>query len=107
MHNINRKRGKNTQRKIAQIVKGNNTGTLGGEDIAHPDLSIEVKHRKMFVGSTFMSQAMRNCPKGKIPIVIVHVHGKRHLHDLVLIHLSDFTINGVPLANQADEQNVS
>jgi hypothetical protein len=49
-----------------------------------------VKDRKAFVGAGFMAQAIRNCPQGKTPLVIVHVTGARHNGDLVMMRLRDW-----------------
>lgn len=85
----NRKRGKDTERALARRLNGRRTGVLGGEDITHPLLSIEVKSRAGFVGERFMAQAKRN-NRGKIPAVIVHVTGRPHDQDLVMLELRDF-----------------
>jgi hypothetical protein len=37
-----------------------------------------------------MDQAVRNAPPGKTPLVVVHVQGKRHDKDLVVIRLADW-----------------
>lgn len=86
----NRERGKAAERHVAKALGGTRVGTLGGEDVSHDHLSIEVKSRVRFIGETFMRQARANCPKGKTPCVIVHVHGKRHDDDLVLLRMRDF-----------------
>ncbi len=86
----NRERGKAAERHVAKALGGERVGVLGGEDVSHDLLSVEVKSRVRFVGETFMSQARANCPDGKIPAVVVHVHGKRHCDDLVLLRMRDF-----------------
>ena len=85
----NRRRGKDAERALAKRLNGRRTGVLGGEDITHPLLSIEVKSRRWFTGDRFMAQAKRNC-KGKIPAVIVHITGRPHVNDLVMLELKDF-----------------
>lgn len=85
----NRRRGKDAERALAKRMKSRRTGVLGGEDISHPLLSIEVKSRVRFVGEKFMAQAKRHC-SGKIPAVIIHVLNKSHDHDLVMLELRDF-----------------
>jgi hypothetical protein len=85
----NRRRGKDAERALAKRLKGRRTGVLGGEDIAHPLLSIEVKSRARFVGEKFMAQAKRNS-NGKIPAVIIHILNKPHGQDLVMLELRDF-----------------
>lgn len=86
----NRIRGKNYERKIAKILKGKRIGILGKEDIEHPVFSMEVKTRNKYAGDNFMTQAINNCPGGKIPIVITHINGRRHENDLVEIKLKHF-----------------
>lgn len=85
----NRRRGKNAERVVARRLNGKRTGVLGGEDITHPLLSIEVKSRSWFAGDKFMAQAKRNC-NGKIPAVIVHIKNRSHDHDLVILELQNF-----------------
>ncbi|MEO5357717.1 MAG: hypothetical protein H7844_10520, partial [Nitrospirae bacterium YQR-1] len=86
----NRNRGKTTERAIAKRISGDRRGVLGGEDISHPVFSVEVKSRQKFVASEWMSQAIRNAPEGKTPLVVVHVNGQRHDNDLVVIRMRDF-----------------
>ena len=86
----NRQRGKNAERALAKKLGCKRVGILGSEDLQHSVFSFEVKSRKAFVASDWMLQAIRNCPKGKCPAVIVHVHGKRHDADYVLLRVSDF-----------------
>ena len=85
----NRRRGKDAERALAKRLEGRRTGVLGGEDILHPLLSIEVKSRSRFIGEGFMAQAKRNS-NGKIPAVIIHILNKSHDHDLVMMELRDF-----------------
>jgi hypothetical protein len=88
---LNRNRGKSAERAVALILGGQRVGVLSGEDV-HFDgpWSAEVKSRAAFVATGWMEQAVRNAPPGKVPIVAVHVRGKRHDDDLVLIRLSDW-----------------
>ncbi len=86
----NRRRGKNTERALAKRLNGKRIGILGKQDIEHSFWSIEVKNRQRFSGEAFMLQAVRNCPEGKTPLVIVHLHGRRHCDDFVIMRLRDF-----------------
>jgi hypothetical protein len=102
----NRQRGKNTERAIAKRLGGKRVGILGYEDVQHPLFSIEVKSRVRFSGEGFMEQAIRNCPEGKTALVIVHIAGKHHSNDFVMMRLRDFedylgTINQKTLINQS------
>jgi hypothetical protein len=88
---INRDRGKRSERVIARLLNGTRVGTMGNEDV-HLDgpWSAEVKSRKCFVACEWMAQATRNAPDGKTPVLIVHVHGKRHNDDLVIVKMEDW-----------------
>lgn len=87
----NRDRGKAAERAVAQALGGMRIGTLSGEDV-HFDgpFSAEVKSRAAFVACDWMDQAVRNAPAGKTPLVVVHVRGKRHDNDLVIIRMADW-----------------
>lgn len=86
----NRNRGKKTEAAIAKRLGGKRLGILGNDDVQAGAFSIEVKDRVKFVGTGFMEQAVRNCPKDKTPLVVVHVTGARHDGDLVMMRLSDW-----------------
>ena len=87
----NRDRGKAAERAVAKALGGLRIGTLSREDI-HFDgpFSAEVKSRAAFVAADWMDQAVRNAPAGKTPLVVVHVRGKRHDKDLVIVRLADW-----------------
>jgi hypothetical protein len=84
-----RTRGKCTERAVANKVGGTRLGLLGKEDVDAVQFSIEVKDRKTFAGTSFMEQAIKNCREGKTPLVVVHVTGKRHDGDLIMMRLKD------------------
>jgi len=86
----NKRAGRAYQQKMAKRLGGKSVGTIEGQDIEHAIWSIECKKRKSFVGQSFMDQAVRNCPEGKTPLVIVHVTGQRHESDLVMMRLKDW-----------------
>jgi hypothetical protein len=88
----NRQRGKAHQRTIAKKVSGLNIGILGGADVINDRFVIECKSRKSFVGQKWYSQVAKETAKhdGKVPIVVIHVVGKRYENDFVLIKLKDF-----------------
>ena len=86
----NRQAGKNLERSVAKRMGGKRVGILGKEDISCGPWSIEAKKRKAFVGCKYMEQAVRNCPAGKTPIVIVHMTSQRHGKDLVMMRFRDF-----------------
>lgn len=91
----NRKRGKNTEKAITKMInsvgmEARRVGIFGGEDIETNKYSVEVKGRKSFIGERFMLQAEKNTKGDKIPLVIVHLTGKKHTEDLVLMRFCDF-----------------
>ena len=86
----NRGRGKRCEAAIAKELSGTRRGVLGGHDVDAGPFAVEVKSRAAFVGSGFMEQAVRNCPTRKTPIVVVHITGKRHEGDLVMMRLRDW-----------------
>ena len=61
------------------------------EDLRHPILSIEVKHRKKLptLIKQFMGQAVAAAEDDKIPVVIMHEGGSEHVADLVVMRLYD------------------
>jgi hypothetical protein len=87
----NRDRGKAAERAVANLLGGKRIGTMSGEDV-HFDgpWSAEVKSRAAFVACAWVDQAVRNAPPGKTPLVVVHVRGKRHGEDLVILRLADW-----------------
>ena len=86
----NRERGKEAEKAIAKLLGGRRVGILGKEDIDHPDYTVEVKSRKTFAGSKFLEQAEQHNTGDKTAIAVVHVTGKRHADDIVMIRLKDF-----------------
>jgi hypothetical protein len=87
---LNRNRGKSAERFVARALNGKRVGTMGGEDVQTGLFSVEVKSRARFVAEGWMSQARRNCPQGRVPAVVVHVHGQRHSEDLIMLRMSDW-----------------
>ncbi len=90
MAKISRTRGKNTELAIAKIM-GAKRNHFEVEDLRHPILSIEVKHRKELpvLITKFMGQAVAACADDKIPCVVMHEGGARHSDDLVIMRLYD------------------
>ncbi len=86
----NKHAGRKFQSHIAKVLGGKSVGTIEGQDIEHPIWSIECKKRKAFAGQPFMDQCVRNCPKDKTPLVIVHITGERHENDLVMMRFADW-----------------
>ena len=86
----NKRQGRAVQSKMAKRLGGKSVGTIEGQDISHSVFSVEVKHRKKFVGNTFMNQAVKNSPEGKVPLVIVHELNQRFDKALVMIRMKDW-----------------
>ncbi|RLC49240.1 MAG: hypothetical protein DRH57_00020 [Candidatus Cloacimonadota bacterium] len=91
----NRRRGKANQKAIAELFNGKDVGVLGESDVITEKFCIEAKSRKKFVGEKWYRQAEEYTKKdplakGKIPIVVVHITGKRHENDFVIIRVKDF-----------------
>jgi hypothetical protein len=65
---------------------------LGGEDVTHNRLSVEVKHRRKIPQwlKSAVSQAKRNAEPGKLALVVLHEHGQRSDQDLMILTLADF-----------------
>ena len=80
MSRISRTRGKMTELAVARFFKAKRNH-FEHEDLNHPVLSIEAKHRKQLPKSitNWMSQAVAAAPAGKLPCVVVHEAG-RHQH---------------------------
>jgi hypothetical protein len=75
---------------MAKRLGAENVGTLGGEDLKHSIFSYEIKNRVRSTIHSFMEQCIKNCPTGKIPVVIVHKHKDSHNKDLVCMSLKDW-----------------
>jgi hypothetical protein len=97
----NRDAWKRTERAVAQRLGGRRvpvTGRARGNapDIAHPRLSVEVKHRKTLPAWLVdaMAQARAAARDGQTPIVVLHQNGQRHDDDLVVIAIADFLAHG-------------
>jgi hypothetical protein len=86
----NRRQGKSVEKVVAKLLNGTRLGIFGKTDVMAGPWATEVKHRKKFIGETFMRQAEKNCPEGKVPLVIVHELYQRFDSSLVIIRLKDF-----------------
>jgi len=60
-------------------------------DVAHPRLSVEVKHRAALPGWLVdaMRQAKAASRDGRTPLVVLHPKGGRHRDDLCVLALAD------------------
>jgi hypothetical protein len=86
----NRNRGKASQKAVAEILEGLNIGTLGGEDVLTAEYSIEVKSTKRCVVDKWYQQAVENNKRKVTPMVVLHITGKHHINDYVILKITDF-----------------
>ena len=87
---------KRTERATAALLDGQRVPVSGrargdAPDIAHPILSIEVKHRQTIPVwlREAMAQANAASRPGQIPVAIIHQHGGRHDDNLCVVRLVD------------------
>lgn len=119
----NKNAGRKYQRQMAKRLGGKSVGTIEGQDIEHSVFSVETKKMKalpkelvsekkvkdrktkeekvIIVGH--WTQTLRNCPEGKIPVLIMHKTGDRFSNDLVVLKFGDFE----NLVNPKEMKNVS
>ncbi len=86
---------KAVERRIAERLNGRRvpvSGRAGQPDIAHPWLSIEVKHRRRLPQwlTGALQQAEWAAQPGQLPIAVLHEHGQRYREALVVVRLGDF-----------------
>ncbi|MCS7256455.1 MAG: hypothetical protein RMJ05_11840 [Thermomicrobium sp.] len=86
---------KHVERAVARRLGGQRvpvSGRAGQPDVAHPWLSIEVKHRRKLPQwlTTALEQAERAARPDQLPIVVLHQHGQRYRESLVVLRLADF-----------------
>ena len=91
MGRLGKNRGRTNEVAIAKILSATRNH-YKSEDLSHPILSIECKHRtkihKYF--HDWINQSRAAAAEDKIPIVVVHEHGTKHKDDIVIINLDDF-----------------
>jgi hypothetical protein len=83
---------KSVERRLAKELGGERVGILGGEDVRHGRLSVEVKTRKelpRFLIKTY-GQAADNARAGKLPLLVLKERCKRYADCLCILRLSDF-----------------
>ena len=86
----NRKRGRRNEKVLAEKRGFDLKELYGGEDATTKAFSAEFKDRAKFVGSGWMDQAVRNCPDGKTPVVVVHITNQRRMKDIVMMRVGDW-----------------
>ena len=87
---------KETERRIAAALGGGRAPISGRQRgdvpaLEHPTLAIEVKHRRDVPRwlTEARAQAAAAPRDGQVPVAVVHRHGGRHAHDLVVVRLAD------------------
>lgn len=84
----------NSESDPEKLLRGRRTGNRGTSpaDVAPDWLSVEVKHRRMlpawFIGA--LTQAQKNAPTNRLPVVILHQHGQHNANDVVCMRLGNF-----------------
>jgi hypothetical protein len=87
---------KSTERAIAKLLGGIRvpiTGRQRGDvpDVLHPKYSIEVKHRQNL--PDWLLEAMEQAEAAKrgsqVPMVVLHMKGRKHMDDLVVFKIRD------------------
>ena len=85
------------ERRIAKLLGGQRvpiSGRARGDcpDIAHSQISIEVKSRKRLPSwfEEALRQAEASSKDGQVPIAVFHQNGRRYADCLVVLRLKDF-----------------
>jgi hypothetical protein len=83
---------KNSERRIARLLRGERRGHLGAEDVRAGPIRAEVKHRKQLPQwlKDAVMQANGNVEDGQLAIVILHEHGRHAQNDLVVLPLTSW-----------------
>ncbi len=86
---------KHVERAVARQLGGQRvpvSGRAGQPDIAHPWLSVEVKHRQRLPQWLLAAvrQAELAATPGQLPLAILHQHGQRYAEVLVVMRLEAF-----------------
>jgi hypothetical protein len=109
---MSRNTWKNTERAIAARLGGQRVPVSGrargdAPDVAHPRLSLEVKHRRHLPDwlHQAMAQADACAGPGQIPVAILHEHGARHDADICIVALRDLVSLLDRVAKLEEERN--
>jgi hypothetical protein len=86
---------KHAERQIAKWLNGRRvpvSGRAGQPDVAHPWLSIEVKHRRRLPQWLTMAllQAEQAAAPDQLPIAVLYEAGERYGRSLVVLRLDAF-----------------
>ena len=87
---------KKAERRIAELLGGRRIPVSGRQrgdcpDVEHPTLSIECKTRRSLPAwiEDAMKQAEASARNGRLPVVVLHQHGKRYRDALLVMRLGD------------------
>ena len=86
----NRKAGRRLENFLNDMMGMIRQGAYSAQDGCDDHFSVEIKGRKTYAGNKFMDQAVKNCPKGKIPIYVAHTWNFPYEKAHVCIRLSDW-----------------
>lgn len=85
---------KRQEKVLAEYFKGNRTHQPGidSPDAESSFFSVEAKGRKVVPKYLIdgIEQAERNATVGKLPVMVLHRQGQRHVNDLAIMRLSTF-----------------
>lgn len=90
MASKNKTRGYRFEKAIADDLGTFRMGTMGGEDVFHPNFSIECKDFARFSGIKILEQAENNNSRQVTPIGVVHIRGTEYDSSVVLIRWKQF-----------------
>jgi hypothetical protein len=99
---------KAAERAVARLLGGHRTpcsGAAGGADVDAGWCSVEVKHRRklpVWLEGALL-QAERSARDGQLAVVVLHEHGRRYAHSLVVLRLGAFVDWFGPLAEDGAE----
>jgi hypothetical protein len=89
---------KATERATARLLGGVRVPITGRQrgsapDVEHDHLSIECKHRRVmpqWIKDALDQAVAASDGRQRLPIVVIHEHGKRHLDDVVMVSMRDW-----------------
>jgi hypothetical protein len=86
---------KQAERRVARLMGGRRvpcSGAGGGADVVTSWCAVEVKHRRRLPAwlTAALAQAERAAREGRLAVVVLHEHGQRYAHSLVVLRLQAF-----------------
>ncbi len=83
----NRERGKRAQRELGKLLKMQNVGTLGKDDLRDSSFSVEVKDVAKSYLHKVMEQSERNTPEYYHPLVCIHKRGDEYRDSIICMRV--------------------